>query len=233
MKRRRVWGPVRPHQRVRPAGKRAGRRVSGVGSDDGDHRPGPNVSASRSTSSAASMRGRPTIATSACRVATPRRCSPCSCWPAGRAHARRSPPTCGRTPDGASAGSLRQALWLVRQGLAEAGIAPDERARHRRRHGRDPDRCPDRPRRDARSRPAWPTTRAAPRPPSSSTTATCSRASATTASPPSASDCPTATRTPWRSSPSGGSTRATWSARARPPIGCSSATPCARRRTRC
>ena len=36
--------------------------------------------------------------TSASRVAMPRRCSRCSSWPAGRARARRSPPTCGPMP---------------------------------------------------------------------------------------------------------------------------------------
>ena len=134
--------------------------------------------------------------------------------------------------DGTSAGSLRQALWLVRQGLAEAGFAAGEVL--------DIDTDTVGIRIDAcieldvtAFESASPTTRVAPRRRSSCTTATSSRASATNASRPSASACRTGSRTPSRSSPSAAWPPATRSVRAPRPTACSGATPCAKRRTRC
>ena len=104
--------------------------------------------------------------------------------------------------DSGSSGSLRQALWLVRQGLVEAGIAPDcvldidtDTVGLRMEASLELDvtafeacLADDRPRRRGRR--------------SRSIGAICSRASATSASPPIASGCPTGTRTPSPSSPS-------------------------------
>ena len=48
-------------------------------------------------------------------AATPRRSSRCSCWPAGRAPGRRSPPTCGRTRTGHPPGRCaRRSGWSGR-----------------------------------------------------------------------------------------------------------------------
>ncbi len=101
--------------------------------------------------------------------------------------------------DGGSAGSLRQALWLVRQGLLEAGIPPD--------HLLDIDADTVGIRMEAhidldvtRVRRVLPRRRAVPRrTPSRSIAATCSRASATIASRPSANGWPIGSRTRWRS----------------------------------
>ena len=97
--------------------------------------------------------------------------------------------------DATSSGALRQALWLVRHGLSQAGVDPHailEIEPDTLGHPAGRDR---RPRLDrVRGLPGRPAARSIRR--SRCTGATWSRAWATTASPPNASACRTASRTP-------------------------------------
>ena len=134
--------------------------------------------------------------------------------------------------DTTSAGSLRQALWLVRHGLSDAGVPPDSVLEVSTRVDRHPRRREHRPRhRRVRGVPRrhW---HAAPSGRSSCTAAISWNRSGTTASPPSASASPTATRTPSSPSPSDVSPTATFVARSRRRSASSRAIRSARRRTR-
>ena len=169
-----LGAPSDRYERVRPAGKRAGRRVSWGENDDGSHRIGPERASS-------GRPPRPSRCTDGRRSPGPPSRSPC---PGALRPARADPPTALTGSDRRRpVARCRRRIGRIPPPGTVAGPAGSLRGRASR-----PTSCststaipsgsgsmPGSTSMSPVSRPAWSTTRAARRPPSRSTTATCSK----------------------------------------------------------